>query len=146
MAMKATRADQPTPLVPADHEPPRPLSFPRECHIRRGVDFQRVYRRRCVVSDQMIVVHSCENGLNYARLGLSVSRKVGGAVVRNRWKRLLREAFRLRRADLPAGVDLVVIPRQQIEPELAMLLESLPRLSRRAAQKLGASPRERRRG
>ena len=145
MAMKATRADQPTPLVPADHEPPRPLSFPRECHIRRGVDFQRVYRRRCVVSDQMIVVHSCENGLNYARLGLSVSRKVGGAVVRNRWKRLLREAFRLRRADLPAGVDLVVIPRQQIEPELVGLLTSLPALARRGAEKLRRST-ERRRG
>lgn len=46
------------------------------------------------------------------RLGLTVSRKVGGAVVRNRVKRRVREWFRLSRAQLSAGVDLVVIARR----------------------------------
>ena len=87
------------------------------------------------------MVHGCENGLGYPRLGLSVSRKVGGAVVRNRWKRLLREAFRLRRHELPAGIDLVVIPRQEVEPELARLLESLPVLAQRGLRKLQRNPR-----
>ena len=61
---------------------------------------------------------------------------MGGAVVRNRWKRLLREAFRLRRDRLPAGVDLVVIPRRPTVPTLPQLLESLPRLAARIAGKL----------
>jgi ribonuclease P protein component len=89
-----------------------------------------------VASDDTLVVHSCENELGHPRLGLSVSRKVGGAVVRNRWKRLLREAFRLRRPDLPQGVDLVVVPRAGTLTDLSAITESLVGVSRRAARKL----------
>ncbi|HUY91894.1 MAG TPA: ribonuclease P protein component [Pirellulales bacterium] len=112
------------------------FAFPPECRIRRGADFQRAYRRRCVASNELIVVHGCENGLDHPRLGLSVSRKVGGAVVRNRWKRLLREAFRLSRHELPRGVDLVIVPRKDVEPELTRLLASLSDLARQVERKL----------
>jgi ribonuclease P protein component len=109
--------------------------FPARFRIRRGVDFQRVYRRRLIASDDCLVLYGCENGLEYARLGLSVSRKVGGAVERNRWKRLLREAFRLRREELPAGLDLVVVPRAGVVPELTRLAESLPALAAHLVRK-----------
>jgi ribonuclease P protein component len=102
----------------------------------RGADFQRVYQRRCVASDETLVVYALENGLAHPRLGLSVSRKVGGAVQRNRWKRLLREAFRLQIAELPGGIDLVAIPRPAVEPELTAIKESLRKLARRVANKL----------
>ena len=104
--------------------------------IRRDADFRRAYRRRAAVSDGRLLVFGYENGLLHPRLGLSVSRKLGGAVRRNRWKRLLREAFRLCRQRLPNGIDLVVIPRPGGEPKLAQLMESLPRLADRVASKL----------
>ena len=111
--------------------------FLSEHHLRRAADFQRAYRRRCTASDGWLLVFGHPNGLPYPRLGLSVGRKLGGAVVRNRWKRLLREAFRLSRPRLPAGLDLVVIPRAGKDPALAALLESLPRLANLIARRLG---------
>lgn len=110
--------------------------FRREHRLRRRADFDRVYRRRRSVSDELLIVYGCENGLEHPRLGLSVSRKVGGAVVRNRWKRLLREAFRLNRAELPSGIDLIVAPRPAGKPELRIVTESLVSLSGRVADRL----------
>ena len=110
--------------------------FRREQHIRSGDDFRRAYARRCSASDGTIIVVGRENRLAYTRLGLSVSRKAGSAVVRNRWKRLIREAFRISQSRLPAGTDLVVIPRLGVEPELAAIIQSLPQLAARVSRKL----------
>ena len=74
--------------------------------------------------------------MSHLRLGLSVSRKVGGAVQRNRLRRLYREAFRLTKHDMPVGLDLVVIPRKAEEPALEELKRSLPRLVQQVARKL----------
>jgi ribonuclease P protein component len=113
--------------------------FRSEYHLRRAADFRRAYGRRCTASDGLLLLFGYPNGLAYSRLGLSVSRKVGGAVVRNRWKRLLREAFRLSRERLPAGLDLVVIPRAAAKPELCGLLESLPRLASRLGSRMATN-------
>ena len=110
--------------------------FLKQYHVRRSADFQRAYRRRVVASDSNLVVYGHANDLPYPRLGLSVSRKVGNAVVRNRWKRLIREAFRLARAELPEGLDLIVIPRPDVRPALEPLKDSLGFLAHRIAGKL----------
>jgi ribonuclease P protein component len=89
----------------------RPQGFPRALRIRRGRDFDRVFRSGGRAADALLAVHALPNGGPHPRLGLAVGRKVGGSVVRNRVKRLLREAFRIRRTDLPAAHDLVVVAK-----------------------------------
>ena len=110
--------------------------FPRERRLRRAADFQRVYQGKIYASDSVLVITAARNSLGQTRLGLSVSRVVGRAVVRNRWKRLIREAFRQSRTRLPAGVDLIVRPRRGATPEFRSVSESLVRLSQQVAKRV----------
>jgi ribonuclease P protein component len=114
----------------------KPFAFRPHEHLRRPSEFRRVYERRRSASDGWLIVYACPNGLPHLRLGLSVSRKVGPATVRNRLRRLYREAFRLTRHEMPTGLDLVLIPRGPAEPPLAELKRSLPRLVGQLARKL----------
>ena len=116
-------------------------SFSRELRIRKAAEFDRIYKARNFAADDALVVNGDANGLAHPRLGLSVSKKVGNAVVRNRWKRLIREAFRLSKDRLPAGVDLIVRPQKGAEPELAAISSSLVSLARRIAKRVAATPR-----
>jgi ribonuclease P protein component len=112
-------------------------SFPRNLRVRHQAEFDRAYQARIFAADDVLVVNACPTDLPHPRLGLSVSRKVGNAVVRNRWKRLIREAFRLVQAELPGGVDLVVRPQKgAAEPELAAIQRSLVGLARRVARRI----------
>lgn len=103
--------------------------FLRKYRIRGRNDFRRVYRRRWVASDDCLVVLGCKNGMDHPRLGVVVPRRVGTAVARNRWKRIIREAFRIHRHELPAGWDIVVTPRGATHPTLGSVAESLCRLA-----------------
>ena len=112
------------------------LRFPKNHHLRKEADFQRVYAARVYAADDVLVVNGCENGLAHPRLGLSVSRKVGNAVVRNAWKRRIREAFRLSLEVFPAGVDFVVRPQKEAMLDFHAIAQSLPELAARIARKL----------
>jgi len=100
-----------------------------------------VYGLRQSAGDHLLVVHGRQSELRHARLGLTVSRRVGNAVVRNRWKRAIREAFRLVRHRLPP-LDLVVAPRPAANPVVSELMVSLAALARRVEKRLqsGAAP------
>ena len=98
--------------------------------------FRKAFQRRHWESDSVLAVYGIENGRDSSRLGISVSRrKVRAASARNRLKRLIREAFRLSKADLPPGIDLVVVPRAH-DPSFAAVQQSLVALARRLARRL----------
>ena len=105
-------------------------------HLRRPADFEAVYDRRRSAADGTLVVYARENALPYSRVGLSVSKKFGSAVRRNRIRRLLREAYRLEKSELPAGYDLVLIPRPLDEFALEPIRHSLAKLARQAVKKI----------
>ena len=81
--------------------------FHKHEHLRRRTDFERVFARRCSVSDDVLVVYVAENGLAWSRLGLSVDKRVGNAVRRNYVRRRIREAFRTSKAVIPRGFDII---------------------------------------
>ena len=114
-----------------------PRSPRRARRLSRSAEFERVYRQGRSVSNRHLVLYSFPNeSTDRPRLGLSVSRKVGQATHRNRLRRLYREAFRHSRAEMPTGLDLILIPRRPDEPALDVLQSSLVRLVRQLARKL----------
>jgi ribonuclease P protein component len=85
---------------------------PGRMRLSRSADFDRVFRHGRSHAGREFVLYVFPSGESEEpRLGLSVSRKVGGAVERNRVKRLLREAFALEASRLPVGTDAVVVAR-----------------------------------
>jgi ribonuclease P protein component len=86
----------------------------RRGRLSRSAEFERVYRQGRSVANRHLVLYSFPNeSIDPPRLGLSVSRKVGGAVERNQVKRLLRDAFARAEATLVRGHDVVVVARPE---------------------------------
>lgn len=116
----------------------RPLGFPRRLRLVRKGDFARTYREGRRARGALLLVVGAPNGLEHARLGLSVGRRIWkGAVQRNRVRRIFREAFRLSFGELPPGLDLILVPSApKLEPELAATRAELVRLAQKVARRL----------
>jgi len=111
-------------------------TFTKAQHLRAKADFERVYSLKCKAADGVLLVFVARNDVSITRIGLSVSKKHGGAVVRNRLKRLLREAFRLTQGQIPQGFDLVVIPLAKEKATLAAFEESLVKVTQRLIRRI----------
>lgn len=110
--------------------------FTKKLRLRTQADFDRVYKDHAYSADDTLVIQGCKNSLGHPRLGLSVSKKVGNAVVRAKWKRLIREAFRLQQAELPQDIDFVVRPRKGATADIDLIKRSLLKQSQRVTKRL----------
>jgi ribonuclease P protein component len=90
----------------------RSFPFPKEMHLQRRSDFDRVFEQGTRVALRNLVVVLAPSSAGISRLGVSCSRQVGDAVVRNRMKRLVRESFRLLAPNIQSPCDMVVVVRR----------------------------------
>lgn len=110
--------------------------FTKSQRLRLAADFERVYALKCKAADGVLLIFAARNQTPFTRIGLSVSKKHGGAVTRNRLKRLLREAFRLTQDQIPPGLDLIAIPLDKEKANRTAYEESLVKVTRRLFRRL----------
>ncbi len=102
------------------------LEARRRGRLTRRAEFDAVYRHGLRRSSRQFTVFFAANGLGVSRFGMSVGRGLGGAVVRNRIRRRVREILRLDREEIPSGWDIIVHPRASVaRAEFASLQREL---------------------
>ena len=99
-----------------------PLSFPKKRRLASNRQFKAVLDHGRRAGDHLLTLYMAPNPCGYPRLGVSVGKSAGNAVVRNRLKRLLREAFRQSQDRIPPGFDYVLL----VSPRLARSLKQAP--------------------
>ena len=112
---------------PSDHR------FPHHLHLRRTADFDRVFKEGKRAGSRCLLAFALPNGEGHPRVGFAVTKKLGSAPVRNRVRRVMREALRLNRHLLTASIDVVLLPKRdwadyrlkELEPSMQSLLRKL---------------------
>lgn len=87
----------------------------RKYRLRKNSEFKKVYQQGKSVPSKFVVLYFKQNRRQKTRIGISVSKKIGGSVVRSRAKRILREAVRHHLGELVPGVDIILIARRAIK-------------------------------
>ncbi|HHT9119512.1 MAG TPA: ribonuclease P protein component [Candidatus Hypogeohydataceae bacterium YC41] len=106
-------------------------SFSKEERLRKRREFDRVFQGGKVFKGAIFNAYALGNSLGHPRIGIVVGRKFGGAVQRNRIKRLLREAYRLNKNLIGAGLDIVLLPRPGHEANFKLLEKEFKNLIER---------------
>ncbi|GAB5515859.1 ribonuclease P protein component [Rhodopirellula baltica] len=131
----------------------RPHEFPKSSRVVRSSEFTKALRRGGVAANDCLVVFALPHDVPDAdgepspdesktvkcRLGVTIPKKTGNAVVRNRWKRLIREAFRLNQSQLPGGFDYVVRPKKDVTADWKMIEKGFVKLVGRAVRRSQSS-------
>ena len=111
-------------------------AFTKSQRVLSSLRFGEILRRGTCVADGVLVLCALPTQPDHPpRLGVTIPKKTGSAVIRNRWKRLIRESFRTQQDQFPAGFDFIVRPKKGAEPSWQEIQRSIPRLARRATQR-----------
>jgi ribonuclease P protein component len=129
----------PKPANPASGGAAAPsLLFPKSARILRSADFRAVYDQGLRVSSPLLAafcVARAKGEIQGPRLGVTATKALGGAVVRNRIKRRLREAFRAHRSEIAAQWDIVINPRRAaVDAPFAEIERALMKVIARCAK------------
>ena len=108
--------------------------------VKENYEFRRIYRKGKSAVSPQLVIYCQRNRRGLSRLGVSVSTKLGGAVVRNRVRRRIREIYRLNKPKMVPGYDIIVVarvragraPYREIERSLLQLADKLGLLQKEA--------------
>lgn len=98
--------------------------FSKKKRLASNKQFEAVLARKVRVANGVLVLYAAENDCGYPRLGVSVGKSCGGAVQRNRLKRLLREAFRQSQDRIPPGFDYLLMISPQLSKKINKSISS----------------------
>ncbi len=100
-------------------------SFPKRVRIRKRREFLKIYKEGKKIQSKYLIIHYMPNNLGHPRIGITVTKKVGKSVIRNRWKRLIREVFRKNRGKFPPYDIVITVKRGYTPPSYKELEEDL---------------------
>ncbi len=112
-------------------------SFPKSARIHSSLEFDSLFQQGKVLADASLVMHA-QLSRARGRIGISISKRVGSAPMRNRWKRLIREAYRrqYQRVTAMAKLDIIVRPRRGAVANYAAIEKSIASLATRLEKQL----------
>jgi ribonuclease P protein component len=111
--------------------------FGKDQRVVKSDQFARIIKRgSCAADGTLVLFAAAASDPSRTRLGITIPKRTGNAVHRNRWKRLIRESFRTQQPSLPRGYDFVVRPKKGAEPCWPAIQKSLPRLAAKAIARM----------